>query len=174
MTRMPSGLISSLNCNLQTEEIDSVKEWWSALTKELRTELYNLWDKRNESCRYSAIKDDRGKYRWQHVPVICGRFVDSDKAEKNEHWHQDLYEFLVNNPDEIFLVEQFKIRTFHICTSTDVAQKVLKMGIIPADLQCPLAIKDCRSMNMLNLQPGRSIMLFDINFDGDFDDVAIN
>lgn len=156
MKPIPNVLIDELS---PSETRAAVQLWWAKLTDEIQNEIIRMCDIRQDFCSFVSDEDESGQFQWHSLPILIkGRFVEEGEAQKNDDWTMDLYEYLINHP-EVTLLSQFKIHTFHICTSNEKVREALKAGIIHTNFMCPLDSQGCLMDKILHSELGKSLYL---------------
>ncbi len=146
MNELPAELTKTLS----PTDVQAATAWWAGLSDASRSEVASLC-RPGRGTRSFARADSR-------PVVIGGRFVAPDDTAGWDEWNEELFDYLLCNP-ELVLSRPTVVRTFHICTSHELARKTLAAGRIPADFRCPFDSQDCPMRGLLSLAPGKSLQL---------------
>ncbi len=119
----------------------AVDRWWDDLDESGRRDVIELWQ---ETASAGPVE----------VRVL-GVFVDQgEPGDDSGFWHNDFYEYLVNN--EIYLLDPIQA---HVCTRHPLARAAVQRGLISEDFECPFLDSDCPMQRLLGREPGKSIRL---------------
>ncbi len=150
LEQLPVGLARSL----PADALVHARSWWEALPAPERRRLDALWEESPE--------DPEGEPEAVAV-LLDARFLASpdhelflERAERREHAHS-LYEWAVQHDDMPLFFKDTII--FGVCRAHPMARSVLRAGVLPADLQCPLGREACPMRRMLAVEPGRTAEL---------------
>ncbi|WP_038168403.1 hypothetical protein [Verrucomicrobium sp. BvORR106] len=121
--------------------LDAVERWWEDLDESGRRDVIELWQ---ETASAGPVE-----------VRVSGVFVDrGELGDDSGFWHNDFYEYLVNN--EIYLLDPIQA---HVCTRHPLARAAVQRGLIPDDFECPFSNGNCPMRGLLERDPGRSIRL---------------
>lgn len=119
----------------------AVDRWWEDLDESGRRDVIELWQ---ETALTGPVE-----------VRVSGVFVDRDESEDSSaFWHNDFYEYLVNN--EIYLLDPIQA---HVCTRHPLVRAAVQTGLIPDDFECPFSDGNCPMRRLLGVKPGKSIRL---------------
>ena len=128
--------------------------WWDGLSPDQRGTLANLFDPRQDDCFFGV--DPEGG---EPPTVRGGRFVPHDDAWGLEDWGPDWFDYLMEHPEWVELMQPVQFHVGGVCTRHPAARAALAAGHIPADFDCPFASADCPMRRLVGASGGRSLRL---------------
>ncbi len=151
-----SQLPPDLSAVVSPAENDSATAWWDGLSTAEQGELTTLSDPRQDECFFGV--DPEGG---EPPTVRGGRFIPHDDAWGLEEWGPDWFDYLMEHPEWVELMQPRQFELGGVCTAHPAARAALAAGHIPSDFTCPFAADDCPMRRLVS--GGRSLRLVGVS-----------
>ena len=149
-----STLPPDLSAALPATEDATATSWWDGLSVDQQCELTRLCDPLQDAC-FFGMDLEGGE-----PPLVRGgRFIPHDDAWGLDEWGPDWFDYLMEHPEWIELMQPRQFEQGGVCTLHTTARAALAAGHIPADFNCPFPSTDCPMRNLLAAADGRSVRL---------------
>jgi hypothetical protein len=149
-----STLPADLSAALTPAADASAVAWWDGLSADEKGQLAFLCDPQRDQRFFDP--DPEGG---EPPTVRGGRFIPHDDAWGLEEWGPDWFDYLMEHPEWIELMQPRQFEQGGVCTLHPTARAALAAGHIPADFNCPFPSTDCPMRKLLAAADGRSVRL---------------